>query len=333
MRTSTIQSPKGHSLRGSSLRSLLLTIVGVLLPLVMLGSPATAQVPPADPPKVVVTNSILADLVKQVGGDRVEMTVLVGPNGDAHSYEPVPKDSVRLREAALVFENGLGFDAWIGDLFESSGSQAKRVVASKRVKVRQPPAGPNGERPTCSHGHHSCGGDQDPHVWHDVRNAVLMVEEIADALIAADPAYAASYGLNRDAYIKELKTLDGWIDERVKTIPSKRRVIVTGHDTFGYFADRYGFRTMNVLGSVSTGVGDPSATDVAKVVEQVKQIGVPAVFSENILNPKKTELVARQAGVKVARLYTDALGERDSPAPNYIALMRHNVTTMVDALR
>jgi zinc/manganese transport system substrate-binding protein len=313
--------------------SLVVAALTVLISLVGIAEPTHAQTPPADPPKVVVTNSILADFVKQVGGDRVEMTVLVGPNGDAHSYEPVPKDSVRLREAALVFENGLGFDAWIDDLVKSSGSTATRVVASKSVKVRTPPAGPNGERPTCSHGHHSCGGDQDPHVWHDVRNVVLMVDEITNALVTADPAYAASYRLNRDQYVAELTKLDTWITEQVAKIPAKRRVIVTGHDTFGYFADRYGFRTMNVLKSISTGVGDPSATDVAKVVEEVRSTGVPAVFSENILNPKKTELVARQAGVKVATLYTDALGEKGSAAPTYVALMRHNVTTMVDALR
>jgi zinc/manganese transport system substrate-binding protein len=307
------------------LQTLVVALACALLPMLA----ARVDAAPSPPLRVVVTNSILADLVQRVAGDRVEMTVLVGRNGDAHSYEPVPRDAVRLREAALVFENGLGFEAWIADLVAASGSKAVRVVTTRAVKVRQPEPG----RSACSHGHHSCGGDQDPHVWHDVANVQLMVDAIAEALATADPAHASSYLRNRDAFVAELRALDAWILERVGAIPPERRVIVTGHDTFGYFADRYGFRSVNILGSVTTNVADPSASDLAKVIGEVRSLGVPTIFTENVLNPKTIELVARQAGVKVGRLYTDALGDEGGPAATYISLMRHNVTTLTDALR
>lgn len=309
------------------LRTLVVALACALLPVLALRVDAA----PSAPLRVVATNSILADLVQTVAGDRVEMTVLVGRNGDAHSYEPVPRDAVRLRSAALVFENGLGFDAWIGDLVAASGSKATRVVTTRAVKVRQPD--PSRAGSVCSHGHHSCGGDQDPHVWHDVANVQLMVDAIAEALATADPAHASTYLRNRDAYVAELKALDAWILERVGAIPPERRVIVTGHDTFGYFADRYGFRSVNVLGSVTTNVADPSASDMAKVIAEVRSLGVPTIFTENVLNPKTIELVARQAGVQVRRLYTDALGDEGGAAATYIALMRHNLSTMTDSLR
>jgi zinc/manganese transport system substrate-binding protein len=314
-------------------------LAAVLLPFVSLAlfGLAPVQAPPPEAPKVVATFSVLGDLVKQVGGDRVQLHVLVGPNGDAHTYEPVPKDAALLRDAALVFENGIGFDPWIDGLVASSGTKAKRVRVTNGIEIRKPEpdvlAGPGKERPTCAHGHTACRGDQDPHVWHDVANAIVMVENIAQALIDADPAYAGNYRLNRDAYIKTLRELDAWVAREVRTIPEKRRVIVTGHDTFGYFAARHGFRTTSILGSVSTEAADPSAKEFAEVVRDVKSLGVAAVFAENISNPRMAEQVARQAGVQVRTLYTDALGGDGTPVRSYVELVRHNVTTMVEALK
>jgi zinc/manganese transport system substrate-binding protein len=314
-------------------------LAAVLLPMLsiaLLGMGPRQGLSP-EPPKVVATFSVLGDLVKQVGGDRVQLTVLVGPNGDAHTYEPVPKDAAVLRDAALVFENGIGFDPWIEGLVASSGSKAKRVRVTEGIEIRKPApdvlAGSGNERPTCAHGHTACRGDQDPHVWHDVANAITMVENITAALVDADPSYAANYRLNRDAYLKTLRELDGWVAGEVRLIPEKRRVIVTGHDTFGYFAARHGFRTTSILGSVSTEAADPSAAEFAQVIRDVKSLGVGAVFAENIANPRMAEQVAREAGVKVRTLYTDALGAPDSAVRSYVELVRHNVKTMAEALK
>lgn len=307
--------------------------------------------------EVVATYSILGDLVHQVGGEHVGVRTLVGPDGDAHTYEPTPKDSVALHDARLVFENGLGFETWLDDLYDASGSAAQRIVVTRSIEPR---GIDHEEQPTETHedqhdhdghdhaehddhdhvekaqghDHHHDHGEFDPHVWHDVPNAIAMVEVIADALAEADPANAATYHANRDRYVGELRELDAWVHSQVKTIPAEHRVLVTSHDTFGYFADRYGFRTVTVLGSVSSEMGDPSAAAVAEVVEQVKASGVPAVFAENILSPRLTEQIARQAGVTVVpTLYTDALGAADSEGASYINMIRHNVRTIVEALR
>lgn len=161
-----------------------------------------------------------------------------------------------------------------------------------------------------------------------------MVTVVAEALAEADPSNAASYQANRDRYISELRELDAWVRTQVEMIPAEKRVLVTAHDTFGYFAEQYGFRTVTVLGSVSSEINDPSAAAVVDVVEQIKATGVTAVFAENIINPRLTEQIARQSGVTVvATLYTDALGSADAGGTSYIAMIRHNVQTMAEALR
>ena len=161
-----------------------------------------------------------------------------------------------------------------------------------------------------------------------------MVTVIADELAKADPANAAAYFANRDRYVGELSELDAWVRSQVQTIPAEHRILVTSHDTFGYFAEQYGFRTVTVLGSVSSEASDPSAAAVVNVIEQIKASSVTAVFAENILSPRLTEQIARQSGVRVvATLYTDALGAADSEGASYIAMIRYNVQTIVEALR
>lgn len=443
--------------------------------------PTTA--PTTDAPErlaVVATYSILGDLVNNVAGDAIDLTVLVGPGGDAHTYQPTPLDSAALAQADLLFENGLEFDSWIEDLYTASGSQATRVLASAKV-TPLPTAEEHGhseeEGHSEEHGHsdalaHACGhfddnpmavtaatdqnaasvaipndhtrydialaggqgfvtfsrdadaevsfylgvdtpfallqngaplmaeavtpitegcdavkmiytydlapgdylvqfgpgavdsvtlvwetggehshsdeekdaahedehghshGEFDPHIWHDPNNAKLMVEVIRDALVSADPANASVYQANAAAYVGELTELDAFITAEVAKLPAERRKLVTSHDTFGYFAERYGFEIVGTaLGSVSTEAADPSAGALADLVMEIRAAGVPAIFAENVANPTLMETIAREAGVQLApTLYTDALGEPGSAGMTYIEMMRANVTTIVTAL-
>lgn len=271
--------------------------------------------------RVVATYSILGDWVREVGGESIELTVLVGPEGDAHTYEPTPRDSVNLAQADIVFENGLGFEVWLDSLFQASGSSAQRVVVTDKVQPRE----------------FIVSGsltEIDPHVWHLPDNAVIMVEAIAAALEKADYANAAKYRDRKNAYVAKLKELDAWIATQTSSLPVERRKLVTTHDTFGYLADRYEFEVLSVLGSVSSESSDPSAAQVAEIIERVRSLKIPAIFAENILNPKLTQRIAEEAGVKVVpTLYTDALGPRESPGSDYIGLMRFNIKTIVEALK
>ena len=270
---------------------------------------------------VIATYSILGDWVGRVGGDHVRLTTLVGPGGDAHTYEPTPQDSAAVADAALLFENGLGFEVWLDRLFEASGSRATRVVVTQKIP---------GQTFSDDHGH----SETDPHVWHDPQFAIEMVQAVSAALIKADPAHADDYQKNTDAYVSELQELNTWIQGQVAALPDSRRKLVTTHDTFGYFAERYGFQVSSVMGTVSSEVADPSAAQIAAIIETIRREQVPAIFAENILNPQLTEQVAREAGVRIVpTLFTDALGEKGSDGESYLQMMRSNVTKIVESLK
>ncbi|MGH2614830.1 MAG: metal ABC transporter solute-binding protein, Zn/Mn family, partial [Thermomicrobiales bacterium] len=245
-----------------------------LLAALTLATPSAAQTPTSGTPlQVVASFSILGNLVETVGGDAVQVTTLIGPGVDAHTYDPAPGDLVVLSEAAIVFENGLGFEPWLDRFYESSQPSAERVAVSDGLALRE--AGENheeGAEPEGAAGHEH--GEIDPHVWHDVANAIVMVENIRDALVAVDPAHAEEYEANAAAYIAELEALDAAIREQVATLPEERRKLVTSHDTFGYFADAYGFAVLGTgFGSLSTEVGDPSARDIAMLIEAIQDAG------------------------------------------------------------
>lgn len=279
----------------------------------------------AQPLEVVATYSILGDFVDAVGGELIDLHVLIGPDGDSHEYEPVPGDGVALAEAAVVFENGLEFEPWLDSLFEASGSRAVRVVVTDSTEPL--PAREHEEEGDEEH------GEFDPHVWHSVPNAVVMVENVRAGLVAADPANADVYTANAAAYTSELQALDAYIRERVATLPEARRKLVTSHDTFGYFAQAYGFEIVGAVLPVSTENADPGAGEIAALIEQVRTSGVPAIFAENVTNPGLLEQVAESAGVSVAPpLYTDALGAVGTSGETYLSLERYNVDTIVAAL-
>jgi len=265
------------------------------------------------PIPVVASFSILADFVKTVGGDRVDATTIVGANGDAHVYQPTPRDGERLAKARIVFVNGLGFEGWMERLIGASKTKAAVIVASKGVKPRQDEGG------------------VDPHAWQDVANTKIYVANIRDALKAADPASAPLYEANAAAYLEKLTKLDAEIISAVNAIPRERRRIVSTHDAFGYFAARYGVAFVAPQG-VST-EAEASARDVAKIIDAAKKQKVGAIFLENIVDPRLSKRIAAETGAKIGgELYSDALSDAKGEAPDYIDMMRHNVKELTHAL-
>jgi zinc/manganese transport system substrate-binding protein len=265
---------------------------------------------------VVATFSVIGDLVKNVGGDRVEVATIVGADGDTERYDPNPGDALAITRAQLILENGLGSEPWLDRLYRSARATAPRVRVSQGFDLIA------GDR-----------GDFDPHFWHDVSSTMQVVRTIRDTLSGYDPANADVYSANADAYLARLDALDAWVRDRVSALPEERRKLVTSHDTFGYFARSYGFQILGVgLQSFFTDA-QPSAQQINRLVQEIRAAGVPAVFVENVTDPRLMQRVAQEAGVRVApQLYTDALGKFDSPASSYVDMVTYNVNTIVTAL-
>jgi zinc/manganese transport system substrate-binding protein len=274
--------------------------------------------------KVVATFSILGDLARDVGGDRADVATLVGPNSDIHVYTPTAADAQSVRSARLLIVNGLGLEGWLPRLIESSGSKASVVVASNGVAPRKIDAGELLSR-------HREPGSLDPHAWQSVANAAIYVANIRDAMVAADPANADIYKANADAYLAILKRLDHDIRDAVAQIPPDRRKMISTHAAFGYFAAAYGITFLAPQG-VSTD-SEPSARDIAGLITQIKAEKIPAVFLENISDPRLIRQVASESRATVGgTLYSDSLTGADGEAPTYIELMGHNIKTIVSAL-
>jgi len=266
---------------------------------------------------VVATTSILGDFVKNVGGDRVEVTTLVGPNSDAHVYEPTPADAKNVAAAKAVVVNGLGLEGWMTRLFKASGTKAPTVAASKGIKSRKME----------EEGHQVT----DPHAWQDIGNAKIYVANIRDGLAAADPAGKSTYEANAKAYLAKLDDLEKDVKAAIGKIPANRRRIVTTHDAFGYFGAAYGMEFISPEG-VSTET-EPSAKDVAKIIVQIRKQKIPAVFMENISDPRMMQQIAKESGAKIGgALFSDALSDAKGPAPTYIDMMRNNIKQFDAAL-
>jgi zinc/manganese transport system substrate-binding protein len=270
---------------------------------------------------VVATFSILGDFVRVIAGDAVTLKTLVGPDGDAHDFEPAPSDSAALADADVIIENGLAFEGWLDGLYAASGSKATRLVASAGTTTRELVT--NGQT------------EIDPHIWQNPLNAIQMVTNIELGLSKADAARAEVYQKNAAAYIKRLQSLDTEIGAEVDKLNKDNRKLVTSHDALGYFADRYGFVIIgSVLQSLSTEAGEPSAQDLAALTDSIRESGTKAIFLEGMSNPDLVTRVAAEAGVAIgASLYTDALGAPGSAGQTYLEAMRHNAQAIVRALR
>jgi len=262
---------------------------------------------------VVTSFSILADFVRQVGGDKVTVTSLVGPDSDVHVYTPTPHDAKDVGAARLLIVNGLGLEGWLPRLQQASGSKAPIVVATQGINPRKR------------------GLDADPHAWQSASNAMVYVRNIRDALVAADPADAETFKANAERYLTELAALDREVRAEIEKIPPERRKVISTHDAFGYFADTYSIQFIAPLG-VSTET-EPSARDVAEIIRQVKKAQIPAVFLENFNDDRLVGRIAAETGAKIGgTLYSDALSEEKGPVPTYIAMVRHNIRALTSAL-
>ena len=285
--------------------------------------------------RVVATFSILADLVMNVGHELIDLRVLVGPGSDTHTFRPSPTAGVALEEADLVLESGLGFEAgWFDALFTATASRADRVTVTDGISPLRVRGDRGALSPTARPPAAQVEGEPDPHVWHDVTLAIHMTRRIRDALVQTDPVNATAYRANAETFLRELEALHRWVEDQVASLAPERRALVTSHEVFGYFAARYGFEVVgSTLGTASTEAADPSAADVAGLIQAIKRSGARALFAEATSSARLSQRVADAAGVRMATLYTDALTPPGGPADSYVGLMRANVTTIVRALR
>jgi zinc/manganese transport system substrate-binding protein len=289
----------------------------------------------AEPLKVIASFSIIGDFARNVGGDRVELTTLVGPDGDAHVYEPRPADAVAMAGADVVLVNGLHFEGFLERLVETSGAKAQIVELTKGVEPlkMQEEHEAEGEAHDAAaeaeEGHHH--GDTDPHAFQSIANAKIYVKNIADAFCAADAEGCDAYKANAEAYTQKLATAEDEVKAAVASIPEDKRVIITSHDAFGYFEHEYGLTFLAPEG-VST-EAEASAADVAALIRQVREDKASAIFVESITNARLAEQIATETGLKIGgTLYSDALSAADGPAPTYIELMRYNIATIKGAI-
>jgi ABC-type Zn uptake system ZnuABC Zn-binding protein ZnuA len=270
--------------------------------------------------KVVATTTQIADMTRAIGGPLVHVHGLLPANADPHDFEPTPRDVGRIADARLVLEHGLKLDAWSNEMVKVSGTHATIVVVTNGVQTLA-----SDEE----------GFDQgDPHVWFNVANAEVMAANIRDALIAADPTHRDAYTTQATVYLAQLDELDSWIRQQVATIPPDNRKLVTNHDAFGYYVAAYG---LELVGTVIPGLdtqAEPSAKDIAALVDTIRTQHVKAIFTEASLNPKLEQQIADEAGVTIVdNLYGDALGPAGSGADTYIGMMRTDTTLIVDALK
>jgi zinc/manganese transport system substrate-binding protein len=270
--------------------------------------------------QVLATETFLGDMAQNVAGSRVKVDVLLPAGVDPHEFQPTPQDAIKIERSRVLVINGLGLEAWLTNSLLQNASGASLVVATDGLK---PLADPSGQ--------HNQG---DPHMWMNPLNAEQYVNNIRDGLSKADPAGSAGYATNAEAYDAQLKALDEWIRSEVAQIPSERRLLVTNHDSLGYFAEAYGFK---LIGTVIPGIStdaSTSAREVASLIQAIKSTGAPAIFVDVSENPKLAEQIASESGTKVVTgLYIGTLSTANGPAPSYIDMMKYDVTLIADALR
>lgn len=287
----------------------------------------------AEPVKVVASFSILADMVRQIGGDQVEVTTLVGPDGDAHVYQPTPSDARAVAQADLIVVNGLGFEGWFDRLFKTAGAKAQVAVASAGVT---PLTMEDEEHPKSHHGHdhgHGSGHDDvtDPHAWQSLANGRMYAATIGEALARVAPDRAERFRTAAAAYAQRLGALESWVNREMAAIPKSERRLITSHDAFGYFGKSYGIEFLAPAGASTE--AEPTARDVAALIAQMKATKVRAVFIEAMTDPRLIRQIAKDGhGTVGGTLYSDSLSRADGPAPTYETMFRHNVETLKAAL-
>jgi ABC-type Zn uptake system ZnuABC Zn-binding protein ZnuA len=292
----------------------------------LLAGAVACATPPASASslRVLATTTFLADMAQNVAGTRAHVDALMPVGVDPHSFEATPADVRRVADSTVLIENGAGFEEFLSKLLQNAGGKRQIITASKGLTSRQPRAGEPSD----------ADNPIDPHFWLDPNNAIVYVENLRDGLSQADPDGKAIYAANAATYIAQLKELDAWIRAQVQTIPVEHRLLVTNHESLGYFADRYGFKIVGaIIPSISTSAS-PSAEQLAKLIDQMKQTGARAVFIESGNNPQLANQIARDAGINiVTQLYTHSTSDAQGPAPTYIDMLKYDVNAIVKALK
>lgn len=279
-----------------------------------------------DAHKVMAVETFLADVTQNVAGDRFRVDSLIPIGLDPHAFEPTPRDAAAIADSSVLVLNGAGFETWLQPILQSAGGQRQVIVASAGLVPRQPRPG------ELAAGEEEHSGD--PHFWLDPLSVVRYVENIRDGLAQVDPDGRDVYTKNAAAYIQQLKDLDGWIRKQVAQIPPQNRLLVTNHESFGYFADRYGFTIIGTILPSSSTSAAPSARQIAELVQKIQSSGVKAIFLETGTNPQLADQIARETGVKVITgLYTHSITAPRGEAPTYLDMMRYNTNAIVNALK
>ncbi|MGB0683179.1 MAG: metal ABC transporter substrate-binding protein [Magnetovibrionaceae bacterium] len=293
------------------MRRFLLSLSFILAPLTLSLSALPGEAEAKS--KVVASFSILGDMVEQVAGDLAEVETIVGPNADAHVYTPSVADALAVTKAELIFVNGLGFETWSDTLIKTSGTKAKVIVATKGVEPLE------------------VDGKIDPHAWNALTNGLIYVDNIAKALAEHDPANAATYEQNAAAFSAQLSALHEKTKAKLAALPQDRKTVVTAHDAFGYLANAYDLTFLAPVGIDTE--AEPSAREMASLIDQIKSKGVAALFVENITNPALVEQIASETGLEIGgRLFSDALSVKGGPATSYYSMFEHNLSVLVEQL-
>jgi ABC-type Zn uptake system ZnuABC Zn-binding protein ZnuA len=295
----------------NEMKNLLATCILGILILLAACQVSSSPTPPDNELKVVAVSSFLADMAQHVAGDRLEVETLIPVGVDPHTFEPTPQDVTKIADSQVLIANGAGLEVWLQEIVDNAGGDQLVIEAAQGLAS-------NPSRPG------------DPHFWLDPNYGIHYVEQIRDGFIAVDPEGEAIYTQNAADYIQELEKLDDWIAEQVEQIPVERRLLVTNHESFGYFADRYGFQVVGtIVPSFSTG-SSPSAQQLVQLMEAIKTTKAPAIFLESGTNPELAEQVAREAGVEVV---VDLLTHSVDPPGGYIEMLQYNTSAIVEALR
>lgn len=293
----------------------------------LLGTPAAHAAETPQPIRVVASFSIIADMVKQIGGSEVEVQTLVGADEDAHDFQPTPDAAKTLANAEIIAINGLKFEGWMGRLIKASGTKAKLLVASAGVKARM-----MDDEVTHGHEHKKGESTPDPHAWQDLRNARFYLNNILGALSQARPALAPVFKERAQSYLATLLKLDEETRAALANVPTERRKVITSHDAFAYFGAAYDIQLLSPSG-IST-EAEPSAADVAKLITQIKDEGIKTLFIENMTDPRLIQQIAKDTGARVGgKLYADALSKEGGDAPTYLDMMRHNTRVIITSVQ
>lgn len=272
---------------------------------------------------VVATTSIVADVVSQVGGDLVDVQILLPIGTDPHSFDPTPQDIAKIADAYIVFANGAGLEAFLENLLESAGAEEKIIEVSEGITLLVHPSVDEDDD-------HAQG---DPHTWTDPNNVIIWIENIESALIAADPENAEIYTVNASAYTAELKEIDGWIREEISQIPEENRKIVTDHRLMGYYVEEYGLEMAGTIIPGYNSLSEPSAQELAQIEDAIRALGVKAIFVGNTVNPNLGQRIAEDTGVKLVFFYTGSLSPLGGEASTYLDYLRYNTNAFVNALK